>query len=82
MFETFRVIVDTPQGELRLGHDSDIKDLERIMTTYNIPLITSSAMLKVTLSGSKTLLQILSEATDIVKGFLMITSLSQGSCHY
>ena len=81
VFETFRVIVNTQIGELSLAHDKDIEELQRIMSTYDAPLITSSAQITVKSAGAETLLQIVEKATKIVEGFLKITSLSQGVWH-
>jgi hypothetical protein len=81
VYETFRVIVDTNIGTIYLQHSESIKELNRIMLTYHIPLITSVAKLVIKPDGTKTFQEILYNATSIIEDFLKITSLSQSVWH-
>jgi len=81
VFQTFRVSVDTVMGELQLRHSKDIRDLERMMDSYGTPMVTSSATLIVRPDGSRTINDMLNQATGIVQDFLTVTSLAQGTWH-
>ena len=45
VYETFRVVIDTDIGTIYLQNLPSIKELNRIMLTYHIPLITCAATL-------------------------------------
>jgi hypothetical protein len=81
VYETFRVIVDTSIGTIYLQHLESIRELNRIMLTYHIPLITSVAKLEMKPDGTKTLQEILNNITPVIEDFLKITSLSQSVWH-
>lgn len=81
VFQTFRVIVETRLGELSLAHYEGIEKLCDLMRIYGTPLMTSAVQLVVRPDGTKTLREVIDDATSTVNGFLRITSLAQGVWH-
>ncbi len=78
---TFRVIVDTELGELFLQHYGGIDELEEIIRTHNVSLVTSGAQIDVKDSDGKKISEICEKAKSIIINFLKITSFAQRVWH-
>ncbi len=81
MFSTFRVILDTEIGELRINHFRDIEKLESMMKEYNTPLITSVISLHIPKDKVTTTQETITMAREFIANFLKLTSLAQTSWH-
>ena len=81
VFETFRVILNTDLGQLTLRNSKDMKALEKTMETYGAPMVSAQALLETRLDGSRSLGNVLNQATELIERLLRITSLAQGSWH-
>lgn len=79
--DTFRVIVDTELGKLYLQHFAGIAELDDIIRTHKISLVTSGIQIDVKNSDGLKISEIREKAKKIVVDFLKITSLSQTVWH-
>jgi hypothetical protein len=80
--ETFRVIVDTPMGELQITHGKDIfKKFENLLRYFESPIITSVLRMETVPNGTTKTKDIVDKFKDIVENFLKITGFSQLNNH-
>ena len=73
--------VGTELGELKLVNLTDIKESEKLMSLYHMPLITSGLRLMLEPGSQLSLRKVLEKATNIVHNFLKISSLAQTIRH-
>lgn len=82
LYEVFGgACVDTNLGQLKLINYTDIRESEKLMSLYHMPLITSSLQFLLELNGLQSLRDILDGASKTVYDFLKITSLAQTIRH-
>jgi hypothetical protein len=82
VWDVFRgVSVETSLGALKLVNYGDIKESEKLMSLYHLPLITSGIVLVIESNGSDSIRDIVENSTKIVWDFLKITSLAQTVWH-
>lgn len=79
--ETLRITVDTELGELTLINYQGIKDLEKIIRSHKISLITSELQIIPKIDDSYTLQDIKEKSLKIARNFLKLTSLAQTVWH-
>jgi hypothetical protein len=81
VYETFQVHVQTKLGTIDLKQYKSHLELEKLMSNYKIPLITSVAELYIKDTNNKKIEDILKEAIEIIRDFLKVTSLAQTCWH-
>lgn len=81
VYDTSIIQVETTLGTLDLRQYQGHKELEKLMSNYRVPLITSILSLHIHADGSKTIEEISNEAVKLMEDFLKITSLSQTTWH-
>jgi hypothetical protein len=80
--ETFRVMVDTPMGNLQIAHFKDIfVKFKNLLVNFEAPLITSVLELETVPDGKSKMKDIVDKFKNIVEEFLKITSFSQLNNH-
>jgi hypothetical protein len=82
LYEAFGgACVDTELGKLRLVNFTDIKESEKLMSLYHMPLITSGLQLMLEPSPLQSLRMALENASNIARNFLKVSSLAQTIRH-
>lgn len=81
VYAPLSVRVKTDYGDMYLQQYQNYADIDRLMTEYKIPLITSLLTLPIQADGNKPIKEILAKVTGIVEAFIKVTSLSQTCWH-
>lgn len=79
--ETFPIEVETEFGELKLINYKGIKDLQKIIWSHKISLITSELQLVPKIDESYTIKDIKEKSLKVARNFLKISSLAQSVWH-
>jgi hypothetical protein len=78
---TFRVILETPLGTLQLAHDPEIGELEWVMDSMGISLVTSQVQIFAESAAGMSVRQLIERVEETVNGFLQIARLGY-TCWY